>query len=209
MDDTLSGHSLNEAVEKQRQLIEICKVGGFELHKWKANNISLLNFPKLDCAAINAFNSYFDVLCLQWSVEGDFFSLNFKSSITKFFDPLGRFAPVIFTAKILIQKLCLAKVGWDEQLSQELKNEFLDWYSGVPVLKNIKISRWLNFIPGARYELYGIADASKFAYSASIYLKVIHDGKSTIRLVQAKSKEAPIKPLQTIQRLELSAAFLL
>ena len=59
---------------------------------------------------------------------------------------------------------------------------------------------------GARYELYGFADASKFAYAACTYLKVIHDGKSIIYLVQAKSKVAPIK---TIPCLELSAAFLL
>ena len=198
-------------------------MGGFELHKWKANNLSLLNFPKLDCAAINASNSYFDVLGIQWSVEGDFLSLNFKlndliekitkrdvlSCITKFFDPLGWFAPIIITAKIFMQKLCLAKLNWDEPLPQELKNEFLNWYSDVPVLRNIKIARWLNFIPGARYELHGFADASKFAYVACTYLNVIHNGKSTIHLVQAKSKVAHIKPLQTIPCLELSAGFLL
>ena len=85
MDDTLSGgHSLDEAFEKQRQLIEICKVSGFELHKWKANNISLLNFPKADCAATDASNSYFDVLGIQWSFEGDFFSLNFSLNQIKY-----------------------------------------------------------------------------------------------------------------------------
>ena len=89
------------------------------------------------------------------AIRVDFFSLSFNlnnlkdkiakrdvlSCITKFFDPLGWFIPVIITAKIFIQKLCLAKLSWDEPLSQELKNEFLDWYSGVPVLRNIKISR--------------------------------------------------------------------
>ena len=34
LDDTLSGgHSLKEALEKQQDLIKICKVGSFSLHK--------------------------------------------------------------------------------------------------------------------------------------------------------------------------------
>ena len=56
MDDTLSGgHSLEEAVKKQQQLIELCKVGGFSLHKWKANNKALLNFPSDICSRLVKF----------------------------------------------------------------------------------------------------------------------------------------------------------
>ena len=60
MDDTLSGrHSLKEALEKQQDLIKICKVVGFSLHKWKANHPALLNFPESVCAKISSSNLYF------------------------------------------------------------------------------------------------------------------------------------------------------
>ena len=45
MDDALSSdRSLDEALLKQAELIKICKVGGFNLHKWLANNRLLLMF---------------------------------------------------------------------------------------------------------------------------------------------------------------------
>ena len=47
------------------------------------------------------------------------------------------------------------------------------------------------------------------AYAACICFKVMNKVKSTVHLVQDKSKVAPIKPLQTLPKLELSAAFLL
>ena len=127
------------------------------------------------------------------------------ASVAKFFDPLGWLAPVIITAKIFMQRLWLAKLSWDDSVPNELKNEFLTWYDGTLILKNIKISRWLQYVPGAKYELYGFADASKLAYTACTYL---HKGISTVHLVHIKSKVVLIKPLQTIPSLELSADFL-
>ena len=73
-------------------------------------------------------HSYFDLLGLHWSVDGDYFSFDFTinqhknpvnkrqvlSSIAKFFDPLGWLAPVVITGKIFLQKLWLGKVHWDD-----------------------------------------------------------------------------------------------
>ena len=47
------------------------------------------------------------------------------------------------------------------------------------------------------------------AYAVRIYLKVKNKEKFMVHLVQSKSKVAPIKSLQTIPKLELSATFLL
>ena len=35
------------------------------------------------------------------------------------FDPLGLLCPISVAAKILVQDLCLEKVGWDDPLPQE------------------------------------------------------------------------------------------
>ena len=79
----------------------------------------------------------------------------------------------------------------------------------MSAVKNIKILRWVHYVPNAKYELYGFADAFLLAYGACTYLKVTVNGKSTVHLLQAKSKVAPIKPLMTIPKLELMAALLL
>ena len=131
------------------------------------------------------------------------------SSIAKFFDPLGWLAPVVITGKIFLQKLWLEKLDWDAKLPHDLCEEFLSWYNGMSAVKNIKISRWLHYVPMAKYELYGFADASLLAYGACTYLKVTVNGTSAVHLLQAKSKVAPIKPLMTIPKLELMAALLL
>ena len=125
------------------------------------------------------------------------------------YDPLGWLAPFIITAKAFIQKLWLAKIDWEEKLSQNLETEFLSWYNQIPLLNQIKVSRWLGYVPNAKFEIYGFAEASKIAYAACVYLKIISSDKVVIRLIQAKSKVAPLKPLLTIPKLELNATLLL
>ena len=225
MDDTLSGgHTLEEATKKQADLINICKVGGFELHKWMANHKSLLSQFSDDLQSdSDPSHSYFSLLGLNWNPSEDsfFFKIEidqFKKSVTKrtvvssiakLYDPLGWLAPVIITAKAFIQKLWLAKIDWEDKLSQTLEAEFLNWYNQIPLLNGIKINRWLGFLPNAKFEIYGFADASKIAYAACVYLKIIRSDKAEVRLIQAKSKVAPLKPLLTIPKLELNAALLL
>ena len=65
MDDTLSGgHTLSEATKKQKELIGICKMGGMNLHKWVANDINLLDFPRSIVA--ESLDSCFGLLGLNW-----------------------------------------------------------------------------------------------------------------------------------------------
>ena len=119
---------------------------------------------------------------------------------------------MVITANIFLQKLWKAKnprIDWDTKLPDSLRGEFKSWYTNIPAVKTIKISRWLKYVPGAKYEIYGFADASDKAYGACTYLKVTHRGKSTVHLLQAKSKVAPLKPILTIPKLELNAAHLL
>ena len=224
MDDTLSGgHSLPEALKKQNELINICKTAGFSLHKWIANDKILLNFPPTDLADSEATNDCFSLLGVSYNPSEDYFSFKIRldefkkpitkrmvvSNISKLFDPLGWLAPVMITAKVIIQKMWLAKLEWEDVLPETLKTEFIDWYNGLTVLNKLKIPRWLGYTTDAKYEIFGFADASKMAYAACVYLKVTVNGQSSIRLLQGKSKVSPIKPLLTIPKLELSAAFLL
>ena len=49
---------------------------------------------------------------------------NLVSLIGKFYDPLGFFSPVIIRFKILFQKLCQCKSGWDDVIPEELIEEW-------------------------------------------------------------------------------------
>ncbi|XP_044760939.1 uncharacterized protein LOC123318365 [Coccinella septempunctata] len=227
MDDATSGgYTLEEALRKQIELINICKVGGFELHKWVANDVRLLKDLSVPHAEDDTGLS-FSVLGLKWNAGADYFHFDIQtppiiydeifitkrfvlSKIAKLFDPLGWIAPVIINFKIFIQKLWLNKFDWDEELPSDLAKQFIECFNDLGCISEVKIDRWLGYKPGAlSYEIHGFADASKVAYGAVVYLRVIYDNQVNVHLLQAKTKVAPLKPLLTIPRLELSAAVLL
>ena len=223
IDDALSGgHGLEKALSKKYEIIQICKVGGFNLHKWLANEKMLLNVTQslrvdynlsdscfgllgLDC---NPLNDYFSIFISIDQFKGDITKRKVLSSIAKIYDPLGWLAPVVITAKIFIQKLWLAKIDWDDILPIYLKNEFLSWYNNISALNEFKINRWIGYTPDSKYEIYGFSDASKVGFGACVYLKVINKENTVINLIQAKSKVAPIKPILTTPKLELIALLL-
>ena len=72
------------------------------------------------------------------------------SSISKLFDPLEWLAPVMITAKVIIQKMWLAKLQWEDILLDDLKIEFLEWYNSLIVLNTLKIPRWIGYTTNAK-----------------------------------------------------------
>ena len=113
-DTTSGGPSLSEALNKQKDLIGICKMGGMNLHKWVANDVGLLNFPRSIIA--ESVDSCFGLLGLNGYPDDDYFSFTIiidkldgkitkkkvLSSIAKLYDALGLLAPVVITAKAFI-----------------------------------------------------------------------------------------------------------
>ena len=89
-----------------------------------------------------------------------------------------------------------------------METEFLNGNNQILLLNQIKVSRLLGFVPNAKFESYGFADASKIAYAACVYLKIISSDKVVIRLIQAKSKVAPLKPLLTDSNFKVFSTFL-
>ena len=80
MDDSLSGgHSFEEALKKRDEFIKICKSGGFQLHKWLANDIRLFESvsSKLKSSE-HDFNEPHSVLGLSWEPSSDEFIYRIK-----------------------------------------------------------------------------------------------------------------------------------
>lgn len=123
------------------------------------------------------------------------------------FDPLGLIAPITIRGKMLIQKLWLARLDWDESVPLDI-HAFLDFRNELQSVNLLTISRQVGN-ESCLFELHGFSDTSANAYVACVYYKEIDvEGNIKVHLLCAKSKVAPLKT-QTIPRLELCGAVLL
>ena len=107
-----------------------------------------------------------------------------------------------------MQKVWMSKVSWDELVKGGLLEYWLTIWPHLPNIANINIPRLIKPIGTTEIVHHDVfADASKVAYGAVAYLTVFTCVNSSSRLVLAKSRVTPLKPM-TITRLELSAALL-
>ncbi|XP_045450124.1 uncharacterized protein LOC123658876 [Melitaea cinxia] len=229
MDDLMTGASTEEdAIRLQSGLTELFNRGGFKLHKWSSNSESVLSkIPNDDRESQSVVHikvqGTIKALGIVWNSQTDNFELklnldcdtelitkrNVLSAIAKTFDPLGWLAPAIICLKIFMQKLWLAGLDWDEELTPELKAEWLTYIENFANAQTIELPRWL-FISNvtSEIELHGFCDASCVAYACVVYLRVRDGDKVNIRLIAAKSRVAPVKQV-SLPRLELCGAVLL
>ncbi|KAL6419003.1 hypothetical protein ACFW04_011632 [Cataglyphis niger] len=126
VDDILTGApSIEEAMDLQRQLTELCTAGGFPLRKWSANDPRLLariapeHRAQRDLLSWTPQESH-ATLGLHWHPNRDCFSFSTRfltvaaytkrsvlSLTARLFDPLGWLAPTVIRAKILFQSTWL------------------------------------------------------------------------------------------------------
>ena len=125
------------------------------------------------------------------------------------YDPLGFASPFILPAKRLFQHLCKDKVGWDEEISQNMLKTWERWLADLPHLQRISVPRYFKshqLDEVKNTQLHNFSDASTEGYGAVSYLRFVDvNDKIHCSLVMGKSRVAPMKPM-TIPRLELTAA---
>lgn len=227
MDDVLSGaDSIEEILELQSELLELCRAGGFPLKT--ANDPRILGgIPKEDRLRQEPVTwtlgeDTHSILGLRWNPDEDCFSFSVtslhESAITKrtilsdtarLFDPLGWLTPVIIKAKITIQTTWLLGLDWDAPLPEGEAVRWRQFQTELPLLTKIRVPRAIakSSSCGLR-TLHGFSDASERALSAVLYLKTEEGYESRVSLLTAKSRVAPVKQV-TLSRLELCGALLL
>ena len=95
------------------------------------------------------------------------------------------------------------------RVSSEFQKCWSKWEKDLTHINQIKIPRWNYYSPDVEIiEIHGFADASKIAYGALLYIRVVNKDQVCVSFLMAKSKVSPLKQL-TIPRLELAAAHLL
>ncbi|XP_058817559.1 uncharacterized protein LOC131680861 [Topomyia yanbarensis] len=209
VDDFLdSFDTVEETIMQALDVQKIHKKAGFELRNWSSNSNEVLRRvgePNTDTVRSFKFGKDCDikrVLSMVWlPMRDDFsFAIAFRPDlcpliegssiptkrqllrvVMSVFDPLGLIAAITIHGKILIQDVWRAKIGWDDQIPNNLINRYLT------------------------LELHVFVDASEQAYAAVAYFRIIDRGDIRCSLVAAKAKVAPLQPL-TIPRLELQAA---
>ena len=105
---------------------------------------------------IQATNEYTKTLGIEWNPFSDHFRLTIAdlppplqnltkralvSDIAKTFDVLGWFSPTIIKMKILLQKLWEIKVDWDDLVTEEIRDTWLQWRSELDLLTTKHIPR--------------------------------------------------------------------
>lgn len=223
VDDMITGsNNKDKLLELCEKTANVLSTGCFPLRKWvfnfKHDDLPSSSHTLKDLSLGEPTQS--KTLGLSWISQSD--ELNYQSkvrlpsnkitkrvilsTISQIFDPLGLLSATIMTVKILLQKLWLLKIGWDTQLPEEVANEFNRFLNNLDVLNNLRIPRHAFAKKCTRAELHVFTDASQKAYGACAYIRTLtQNGNVTVRLLCAKGKVAPLKPL-TVPRLELCGA---
>lgn len=229
VDDLLTGSdSVSDLIRRCHEVSDILSKGCFPLRKWVSNSPAVLeglencvSVPNRQFSFGSSENS--KTLGLRWSPREDFLQYSILpislpktvtkrtilSGISQIFDPLGLLSATIIKVKVLMQRLWLEKLGWDQSVSLDIHSQWLCFRDQLQQLNDLKIPRHV-ILPLPRVvELHGFSDASESAYGAAIYLRSIdYQGKVATNLLCAKSKVAPLKKI-SVPRLELCGALIL
>lgn len=228
VDDVLAGsHDLETAVTARDQLISALSTAKFELRKWTSNNRSILEGIPSDQLLDHKILSFVESssskpLGIRWNAHLDTFYFEVApiakkatytkrevlSAIAKLFDPVGWLGPVLVVAKMVMQKVWLDNIGWDDTLLPATYADWRQFVNSYTDVNSVKVPRWVQYTPNCSAELHVFSDASEKAYAGVIYIRIESpSGSIFVHLLSCKTRVAPIKSI-SLPRLELCGAVL-
>ncbi|KAJ8968120.1 hypothetical protein NQ317_003181 [Molorchus minor] len=128
-----------------------------------------------------------EVLGLIWNGQKDTLEINFDwlktlyncEIITKrivlsiahrMFDPIGFSCPIQIIPRILLRRTWLLKLKWDDEVPEEIRNDFLLWLNGIQLLRELRVPRWVLKDYVDNWSVHMFCDASQEAYAAAVFL---------------------------------------
>jgi hypothetical protein len=219
VDDLIIGNDNSKVLsEICDNISQILLSGCFPLRKWIFNYNATINVSKELCVGDHCQNK---TLGIGWYNNSD--ELHFTTAVTnthevtkrfmlsvisQIYDPLGLLTPAIIVAKILLQRLWLCKISWDDTVSDDIKSDWFNFINTLKYLHALRIPRYVLGNYNEIKELHIFSDASQNAYGACAYVRSYNpndDSPITVKLLCSKSKVSPVKVV-TIPRLELCGA---
>ena len=217
-----------EALVTCQGLTRLLNTGGFELAQFLSSSRLVIESlpssiwvdPELDIDLEGLPTER--TLGYLWNCQTDAFVFHFKSTpeaetkrlilaaVSSVFDPLGLVAPVVLTAKIILQDVWRLKLEWDETVPTDVLTRWHRWTEEIPLLEEVTVRRSHLTQPQSNYrsvQLHAFADASKDGYGAVIYIPAETDVGVSVTFALAKARVAPIHQL-SIPKLELQAALM-
>lgn len=223
VDDVITGSDdEDQLIYIQQALSTALNAACLPLRKYKTNLPKLCHNIEMNTKEKLTLSESSSTLGLGWDPSDDTFHFpvktnNIDNTITKrfimsqslrIFDPLGLLSPCIIQSKILIQRLWIKGIDWDQSVPDDIQEGWNEISKNLPLLADLHIPRKVIGDSPKSIELHSFSDASQVAYGSCIYMRTLNENDEvTVRLLCSKSKVAPIKPM-TIPRLELCAALL-
>lgn len=236
VDDLIAGEDkVEDALEVSRKAYYIMEKAGMNLRKWTSNNSELMeqwgkegfDTRPID-SSISLGSNLTKVLGMAWDTQNDCLLIETKGliefissakntkrfllqAVGKIFDPLGLLTPLTIRVKCLIQDLWERKIPWDERLPPDIEKEWNQWCTELYLLERLKIPRLV--LESSKedkqdiLEIHTFSDASKRAYGAAAFIRVVRKDSITVNLIASKSRVAPLNSL-TLPRLELLGALI-
>ena len=222
-----------EAIRICTQLIKLLPRGGFKLRKWISNSESFLaSIPVEDRATVKTVTFSEEgqdggvpmqkTLGIVWLVEQDCFTYIYQDPgsivftkrgvlrrLASLFAPRGHLTPFTIRGRIQFQELCIADLGWDEELPAKAQSSWQQWFDEFKSLAEVRVARRFREEQSTgNMSLHVFTDASEMAYAAAVYLRAENeDGSFSTSLVMSKARPTPVKR-RSVPMLELQGAVL-
>lgn len=216
--------NLEKAVKIYQDTRSVFHEMAMNMRDWVSND---KNFMETIPQSLRAKNvEKVKVLGLVWDVEDDTLQLKAADYITaksnhvtkkdvlrtlaRIYDPCGFVSPLILPAKILFQELCVAKYKWDTDLSDDYLHKWNSILDQLRSIAEVRIPRCVlqeALKQTLKYELHTFTDASKRAYAAVTYLRIVSQDASKTAFLMSKARVTPVEDQDDLKipRLELLA----
>lgn len=223
VDNLISGTATEaEAIELYCAAKGMFDDASFNLREWLSNSDKVNEFiPVKNRAEMietnilgHVWNSQLDTLAIKRPKIKCDSDVVTKRSVLKVlasvFDPLGLFAPITLSGKLLLQQLWSRKVEWDDVIEDiDTKSKWNNISSDLSSISEFALKRCIAINDNSQvsYKLLCFCDASSSAYAAAVYLHQTSVKEKRCDLVFAKSRLAPVNGI-TIPRMELMAVLI-
>ena len=196
-----------EAYQFYVEAKNIFQEASMNLREWISNSAEFLSvIPECD----KAHGENVKVLGVQWNPKSNTLTITapnmqilnavdtkrkLPQAVAMIFDPLCYFSPIILAAKLLLQKLWINGIDWDEPLSSQYLCEWKAVAIELEKISMITIPRFIGIneiTEETSYYLLCFCDASKVSFSTTIFLRTSNH-ECQVNLLLAKCCLPPRK----------------